>query len=510
MTSHSLLERSVAMTADVEDELRGHLLRADQQEDLCFALWHPSTGEHRTTALLRAVVLPLGGERNVHGNASFEPGYFLRAVALAAADGAGIALLHSHPGGRSWQGLSRDDYNAEAGHAAQTKVVTGRPLIGLTLAGDGTWASRTWNRAGDHDWRPDYSRSVRVIGRRWRVSFHPQLAPVPRVRPTHLRTVSAWGPVVQADIGRLRVGVIGAGSVGALVAEGLVRIGVGDVRIIDFDTMREHNLDRQLHAALDDIGDAKAEVLLRSLRRSMHNTQQQVHGSEFGITEQEGFLQALDCDVLFSCVDRPWPRAVLNLIAYAHGIPVVDGGVAVRVPKGRFLGADWRAHIAAPGRRCLECLGQYDPGLVELERSGLLDDSTYFEGLPADHILRRNENVFSFSMGCASLELAQFVAMLTEPNGIGDLGALHFHLTTGLTDRDVESCKRTCPYSANLVFLGDDAPVRVTAPHAAAEHERASRRAVPTTEPLAAQTPSNTTSWIRRLPRAFARRPPRR
>jgi hypothetical protein len=93
----SRASHSIAMTQQVSDAARRHLRRKDGQEDLCFALWYPSLGRSRLTALIHKLILPQNGERNVHGNASFEPAFFERALSEAAASGAGLALMHSHP-----------------------------------------------------------------------------------------------------------------------------------------------------------------------------------------------------------------------------------------------------------------------------------------------------------------------------------------------------------------------------------------------------------------------------
>ena len=66
-----------ALTGEAYSISVQHLLqhyRADKiQEDLCFALWRPSTGRERLTALIDEVILPEDGERLLHGNASFQP-----------------------------------------------------------------------------------------------------------------------------------------------------------------------------------------------------------------------------------------------------------------------------------------------------------------------------------------------------------------------------------------------------------------------------------------------------
>src|SRR5690606_6836173 len=145
-----------------------------------------------------------------------------------------------------------------------------------------------------------------------------------------LRTISAWGSKNQEDLSRLRVGIVGLGSVGSIVAEILARTGIANFTLIDFDAVEEKNLDRLTNVFKEDIGRAKVFAIADGIRRSGTAPHIKIQCCEYSICEKDGFETALNCDVLFSCVDRPWPRQVLNFIAYAHLIPVIDGGIFVR------------------------------------------------------------------------------------------------------------------------------------------------------------------------------------
>ena len=456
-------EYSCAMTTAINQVACEHLQRRDGQEDLCFAHWRPSRGRGRKTALVGRLILPDDGDRNVHGNASVEPIFFQRALAAATAEQVGLALMHSHPNGIRWQGMSLDDITTEHSLAPAVFGATRLPFVGLTLAGDDSWSARFWERTGPRTYLRRDCATVRIVGDRLVVTYMDRLARPPESSEEQVRTVSAWGEQAHADLVRLRVAIVGAGSVGGMIAEALARTGFEDIILIDFDHVERHNLDRLVYATRKDIGRLKVDVEAEHLSARATAKGFRPDPVAAAVYEEEGFRAALDSDVIFSCVDRPWGRYVLNLIAYAHLIPVIDGGIGVRTNRfGKLVAADWKAHTATIRRRCLQCHRQYDPGLVQAEREGFLDDPTYIEGLHKDHPLRARENVFAFSMSCASMQMLQMLALTLGPLNLSNPGAQLYHFVgSHMEPPEFEPCHPDCQFP-ELIALGDACGIQVT------------------------------------------------
>ena len=63
-----------------------------------------------------------------------------------------------------------------------------------------------------------------------------------------------------------RVAVFGLGGVGSYCAEALARAGVGELLLVDKDTVEESNVNRQLVALYSTLGKPKAEVMAQRVR----------------------------------------------------------------------------------------------------------------------------------------------------------------------------------------------------------------------------------------------------
>ena len=82
------------------------------------------------------------------------------------------------------------------------------------------------------------------MGKKLSITYDDRLLVPPVLKEQFARTISAWGPQKQQMIARLHVGIVGCGSVGSVIAEALLKTGVRQITLIDFDTVELKNLDR--------------------------------------------------------------------------------------------------------------------------------------------------------------------------------------------------------------------------------------------------------------------------
>ena len=437
-----------ALTESLHQQLCDDLLkyvRTDTaQEELRFALWRPATGATRKTALVFEIIEPKAGERELHGNASFDSSYLSRAVQIACKKKAGVAFMHNHlsPG---WQSMSEPDVIAERDRISPPARATELPLLGMTLGTDGSWSARVWEWDGKK-FNRRWCDKVRVVGKRLGLTFNDHTMPPTKRQPILQRTVDTWGMKCQNNLARLRIGIIGAGSVGGMVAETLARMGIQNLLIVDPDRVEIHNLDRLLHATQNDIGKHKASLSAERLRNCATAESFKVDSCTLPAQHEKALGKILDCDLLFSAVDRPLPKDLLNRIAYTHCIPVVSGGVYIDNKSDGSLGqAAWSAASIAPGRRCLRCDGQYTSSEVMMEKDGSLDDPAYIQGLVEQGQAQSNQNVFPFSANLASCMVIEMVRLVIAADWWPDSGGkIHYSLIPNQLATEQESCGENC------------------------------------------------------------------
>lgn len=416
--------RRVVVREVLHRKLADHLLRGfrreDDQEEACLGLWRRGEGFHRYTGIMGEVVLPHDGDRDLHGNVTVRSGYLNRVLDRALAEGAGVAVMHSHPGS-GWQSLSGTDRDTEGGVVAPFVRETGLPLLGMTISGDECWSARFWDRSAPGG-EPLHCRDVRRVGVRSTLADCPPGAHPPYVRRKGLaRTLDCWGLDAQRRLARTHVCVVGAGSVGSVVLECLARTGFEEITVIDPDLVEEENLDRLIYADRRSLGLGKAEVAAARLRRVAAARRPVVRVVPLSIRTERAYRLAADADVLMCCVDNAEARDVLNHIAYANCLPLIDGGVLVE-SSDRLLSAKWRVHLAGPDMRCLRCRGQYAGSDASDERLGVRRHGRYVED-GVDDGPPPGQNTIAFCNAVAAEEVRMLVRYLVGREWWHDHGA---------------------------------------------------------------------------------------
>jgi molybdopterin/thiamine biosynthesis adenylyltransferase len=123
-----------------------------------------------------------------------------------------------------------------------------------------------------------------------------------RYKAIFCRNIGFFTESEQDKLRQSAIAVAGMGGVGGLLAERLVRLGVGQLKITDNGTFEESNLNRQFASSMTNLDQNKAEVVLAQIKDI--NPQAQIHCSNTGITtENDASLFVSDCDLVIDEMD---------------------------------------------------------------------------------------------------------------------------------------------------------------------------------------------------------------
>lgn len=75
------------------------------------------------------------------------------------------------------------------------------------------------------------------------------------------RQIQLWGEETQESLKTKKIAIIGSGGLGCSLAIALGSSGIGQIDLVDFDTVGVHNIHRQIGFKVGDEGKAKCEVL---------------------------------------------------------------------------------------------------------------------------------------------------------------------------------------------------------------------------------------------------------
>ncbi|HID85830.1 MAG TPA: HesA/MoeB/ThiF family protein, partial [Anaerolineae bacterium] len=164
------------------------------------------------------------------------------------------------------------------------------------------------------------------------------------------------------------------------VAEGLARMGVGRLILIDDDVFVDHNLNRQILSAETSLGRSKAEVARERVAQVNSAVEVVVHALEVTPENLPRLLEG--ADVVVDGLDRLPSRLMLQEAAQALGIPMVHGAIA------GYLGQVMTIFPGDPGLRALYGDGPLPEQGIEAEQGCPAGTPMMIAGLQIQEVVK--------------------------------------------------------------------------------------------------------------------------
>ena len=137
-----------------------------------------------------------------------------------------------------------------------------------------------------------------------------------------------------------KIAVFGLGGVGSSACAALARAGVGKLLIVDFDTVSESNINRQLIADYNTLGRSKADVMEELIHAVSPDTVTEKR-KIFYDESTAGDIDLAKYDCVLDAIDSVPSKELLIVNAYRAGVKTVSCmGAGNKLDPTRFEAAD--------------------------------------------------------------------------------------------------------------------------------------------------------------------------
>ena len=171
------------------------------------------------------------------------------------------------------------------------------------------------------------------------------------------RTALLLGQEGMEKLKNARVAVFGLGGVGGYVVEALARSGVGSLELVDHDTISKTNLNRQLLATVDTVGQAKAEVAKQRVL-SIYPEAEVTARQEFFGPDTADCFDFSKYSYVVDAIDTVTGKLALVTAAQAADVPIISCmGTGNKLDPTKFQIADITKTSVCPLARIMrkEC-----------------------------------------------------------------------------------------------------------------------------------------------------------
>jgi adenylyltransferase/sulfurtransferase len=200
----------------------------------------------------------------------------------------------------------------------------------------------------------------------------------------------------QEKLAAARVLLVGCGALGSVIAEQLVRGGVGFLRLVDRDIVELTNLQRQGLFDESDVKQALPKAVAAAKRLGAVNSTVRVE--PMVADADSGNIERLaDVDLILDGTDNVATRYLINDVSVKRKIPWIYGAC---------VGTEGRVMVIRPGRGpCLRCIFPEPPEVGELatcDTAGVLGPVVglvgSFQSIAAIKLLSGNESAIADEM----------------------------------------------------------------------------------------------------------------